>query len=73
MNLSQTNTSEVLWGCINDKSVSGFNEILTLAVDDRQSIACQCELQKHQALLANQWLDDIVDQSDQQVVTNRHH
>jgi hypothetical protein len=47
MKLTQTNTSAVLLGFINDKSLSGFNEILTLAVDDRQSIACQCELQKH--------------------------
>jgi hypothetical protein len=50
MNLTQTNTrntSEVPLEFINDKSLSGFNEILTLAVDDRQSIACQCELQKH--------------------------
>ena len=44
MNLTQTNTCEVLLRVINDKSLSGFHEILTLAVDDRQSIACQCEL-----------------------------
>jgi hypothetical protein len=56
MNLTKTNTCEVLLRVINDKKLSGFNELLTLAVDDRQSITCQCQLQKYQALLANQKL-----------------
>jgi hypothetical protein len=43
--VNEFNTNEYqrgcCWGFINDKSLNGFNEILTLAVDNRQSIACQ--------------------------------
>jgi hypothetical protein len=53
--------------------LSGFSEILTLADDDRQSIAYLCEQQKHLALLTSQPLDGVFYQNARQVATNRHY
>jgi hypothetical protein len=46
MNFTDTNTSEMLFRGIYNL-LRGFSEILTLAVDDRQSIAYLCAQQKH--------------------------